>query len=178
MGDAETRRRLADWFRQWHLPLRKFLIRKTAIPTADLEDVSQEVFLRLLRYDQVELVEHPQAYLFKMASNVAAEWSLRARHRQPHESKWLEALWVDGSQEESAARDAVWREIRRALDTLPPRYREVLKLQFSEGLGYAEIAARTGTTARSVKRCVLKSYEKLRAELKFESMGAINHGRE
>lgn len=48
---------------------------------ADFDDVAQEVFLRLLRYDAAQIVEHPQAYLFKMASNVAAEWSIRSSNR-------------------------------------------------------------------------------------------------
>jgi DNA-directed RNA polymerase specialized sigma24 family protein len=47
------------------------------VSASDLDDVSQEVFPRLLRYDNAELIEHPQAYLFRMASNVAGanRWS-------------------------------------------------------------------------------------------------------
>jgi hypothetical protein len=32
-----------------------------------------------MRYDRAELIERPQAYLYKMASNVAAEWAIRGR---------------------------------------------------------------------------------------------------
>jgi len=53
----------------------------------------------------------------------------------------------------------------------------VLKLQFAEGLGYTEIAARLGTSPRSVKRHIRKSYEKLRVELESELPAAVNHGR-
>jgi hypothetical protein len=60
MTDRDAKRRLADWFRRWRVPLRKFLLGKGAIPAADLEDVAQEVFLRLMRYDRSELIEHPQ----------------------------------------------------------------------------------------------------------------------
>ncbi len=48
-----------------------------AVSGADVNDVAQEVFLRLLRYDRAELIEYPQAYLFKMAANVANEWAIR-----------------------------------------------------------------------------------------------------
>jgi len=177
MSDTEARRRLSDWFHRWHTPLRRFLIGKTALPVADLDDVSQEVFLRLLRYGQTELVEQPQAYLFKIASNVAAEWSMRARSRHPHDSNWLANLIVEDLPEEDAARESLQREIERAINTLSPRYREVLKLQFAEGLGHSEIAARLGTSPRSVKRYIRKSYEKLRVELESELPGAVNHGR-
>jgi hypothetical protein len=41
----------------------------------------------LLRYDRAELVEHPKAYLFRMATNLATEWALRARSRHPHDAR-------------------------------------------------------------------------------------------
>src|SRR5262245_6655307 len=92
MMTAETRRRLADWFRQWRSPLRKFLMGRPGLSVSDVDDVAQEVFLRLLRYEKAELVENPQAYLFKIATNVTAEWAIRAYRRQPHEPKWLTTL--------------------------------------------------------------------------------------
>src|SRR5215475_6664871 len=95
MASAESKKRLTAWFSQWRTPLRKFLIRKGAVRSADLDDVAQEVFLRLLRYDRAELIEHPQAYVFKMASNVAAEWAIRARHVRPHEAKWVADLLAE-----------------------------------------------------------------------------------
>lgn len=177
MRDTPANRRLIDWFNQWRSPLRKFLIRRNARSRADVDDISQEVFLRLLRYNQGELVQHPQAYLFKMASNVAAEWSIAARARRPHDSKWLSDLHGGDLPEDIAARAKAEEEMERAINTLPPRQREVLKLQFYEGLGYAEIAERLGTTPRAVKRNVIKSYQKLRSELNPEYLRA-SYGRE
>ncbi len=167
--------RLSDWFRQWRRPLLKFLASRSAVPAADLDDVAQEVFLRLMRYSREELVEHPQAYLFKIASNVAAERALRIRHSRPHEPRWLDDLRADDRPQDTVARAAAQAEIERALNTLGPREREVLKLQFFEGLGHAEIAERLGTSRRNVKRLVIKSYRKLRDELDPELLEAI-HG--
>ena len=84
MISIDAKRRLSDWFRQWRLPLRRFLLRRAGVLAADVEDVGQEVFLRLMRYETAELIEHPQAYLYKVASNVATEWSMRARNRQSY----------------------------------------------------------------------------------------------
>src|SRR5687768_8854034 len=117
MTYRKTQRRLGDWFRQWRSPLRKFLLAKGAVRQADLDDVAQEVFLRLLRYERAELIEHPQAYLFKMASNVAAEWAIRARHRFPHEAKWLAELPAEEQPESAVARESVQGEIERAINT-------------------------------------------------------------
>jgi RNA polymerase sigma factor (sigma-70 family) len=168
-------RRLSDWFHRWRRPLLRFLAAKGAVSAADLDDVAQEVFLRLMRYPRSELVEHPQAYLFRMAANVAAERALRARHSRPHESEWLNDLAADDRPQDNVARAAAQAEIERALNTLTLRQREVLKLQFFEGLGHPEIATRLGMSRRSVKRVIIKSYGKLREELNAELLEAI-HG--
>ena len=60
MSDQDSKSRLADWFRRWRVPLRKFLAGKGAIRVSDLDDVAQEVFLRLMRYERADLIEHPQ----------------------------------------------------------------------------------------------------------------------
>lgn len=178
MTNSEAKRRLADWFHRWRPPLRKFLMGRSALPAADLDDVAQEVFLRLLRYERTELVEHPQAYLFKIATNVAAEWAIRARSSRPHEPKWLTDLVAEDQPEEDVARGSANAEIERALNTLGPRQREVLKLKFTEDLGYDEIAARLGATPRSVKRILMRSYEKLRHQLEPDLFrGSERHGR-
>jgi RNA polymerase sigma factor (sigma-70 family) len=178
MTSHHAKSRLSDWFRQWRLPLRKFLIGKVGVATADVDDVAQEVFLRLLRYEKGELVEHPQAYLFKMASNVAAEWSIRARQRRPHEPKWLSGIAGSEQPEVDLLRFESQDRVEQALSTLTPRQREIMRLFFYEELNYAQIADRLGDTLRSVRRNFVKSYEKLRHELDPALIGAMRHGRD
>lgn len=181
MADSASRHRVANWFRQWRAPLRKFLIGKGTVPASDLDDVAQEVFLRLMRYGRTELIEHPQAYLYKMASNVAAEWAIRGRYQRSREPEWLTGLSAEEPAEgadEQAGHIELQDELERALMTLTPKQRQVLKLQFYRGLSRAEIASQTGLSERSVKRAVIKSYEKLRGELNGELFVRVTHGRE
>ena len=178
MISADAKHRLTDWFRQWRVPLRRFLVGRAGLHAADVEDVAQEVFLRLMRYEKGELVDHPQAYLYKVAANVATEWSIRARNRQPHDQKWLAEL-IDREQPESQLeRSQLEDEIERALNTLTPYQRKVLKLYFVDQMAYAEIAAHLGESVRSVTRQFRKSYDKLRRELDPEVLGAVTHGRD
>jgi RNA polymerase sigma factor (sigma-70 family) len=179
----EAKHRLSDWFRQWRLPLRRFLRGTLGVRTADVDDVAQEVFLRIMRYEKAELVEHPQAYLYKIASNVAAEWALRAASRAQLEAKWLTSPPPEEPPDALLLRGQSQAEIRRALDTLTPRQREVLKLYFTEELGHRAIAERTGQTLRSVRRHFARGYGKLRHELNSDLLrafdrGAMSHGRE
>jgi len=178
MAPAAPRNPLSEWFRRWRSPLRKFLVGRGAVRVADLDDVAQEVFLRLLRYETAEVVRHPQAYIFKMAANVVAEWAIRSRHRLAHEPRWLNGLVAQDTVEETLDNQVVQREVKRALGTLTARERAVLKLHFEEGLSKAEIALRLGLSPRVVQRDFETSYSKLRRELALKLTGALHHGRE
>jgi RNA polymerase sigma-70 factor (ECF subfamily) len=135
---------------------------------SDLDDVAQEVFLRLLRYNNVELIEHPQAYLLRMAANVVGEWNMRSRNRRPHDARWLDDLQAESDPECEVAREAAHRQLRQALASLPPRQREVLRLHFGEGLTRVQIAERIETSERSVKRDLIKAYGRLRIALESD----------
>jgi RNA polymerase sigma factor (sigma-70 family) len=178
MISVDAKRRLSNWFHQWRMPLRRFLVGRAGVRTADVEDIAQEVFLRLMRYEKGELVDHPQAYLYKVAANVATEWSIRARNRLPHDQKWLAYLIDRELPEAQLERSQSEDEIERALNTLTPYQREVLKLYFVEQKTYTEIAIQLGESVRSVTRQFRKSYDKLRRELDPEVLGAMTHGRD
>ncbi len=178
MTRVDSNVRLASWFKQWRLPIRKFLHSRGVVPLADLDDIAQEVFLRLMHYERTGVIESPRAYLYRIASNVAAEWSLRARYAKRHEPEWLAELPSEDRPDENVERDIVCDEIARAVGMLTARQRKVVKLLFAEALGHAEIAERLGTTPRSIKRIVTKSYQKLRQELSPELLGTIARGRE
>jgi RNA polymerase sigma factor (sigma-70 family) len=161
--------RLTEWFRRfksWRIPLRKFPGMQGAVGAQDLDDVAQEVFLRLLRYKNTELIEYPQAYLLRMAANVVGEWALLARHRHPHEEGWLAGLpaATDYQPDQQADRETARRDFRAALEHLPPRQREVLRLHFGEGLTRPAIAMRLKISARMVKRDLVQAYAALRTD--------------
>jgi len=176
MSRPELDKRLTDWFRHWRAPLRRFLLFRRGLSAADIDDVAQEVFVRLLRYDRGDLVEHPQAYLFKIASNVAAEWSIRSRSTHPHESKWLGDLPAEERPDNDVDRAAAQAEIMRAINLLPVRHRRVLKLRFAEGMENSQIAEALGVSERIVKRTLAQSYEKLRGTLDTELLGVLVSG--
>ncbi len=60
-------KRFAQWFKDWRKPVRQWLSRRAAVPAAELDDLAQEVFLRLLRYSEKTAVENPLGYLLRIA---------------------------------------------------------------------------------------------------------------
>lgn len=160
-----SRERVNGWFNEWCRPLRRFLAGRHSIPTNDLDDVVQEVYLRLLRYDRTEAIEQPQAYMFKMAANIAIEFASRSRTGGVRDMAWLEEYAPDEATEEELRRLENEEEVSRALLVLRPRQREILKLQFFEGLTHAQTAERLGVSERVVKRTLAKTYRRLRGTL-------------
>lgn len=163
---------LSDWYRRWVRPLRHHLALRSRLSSAEADDIAQEVFLRLLRYERTELVTHPQAYLFKIAGNVLAEWSTRASRQRPHASEWLAQLADESNPEQDCARESEQLEIRRAVGDLPPRARDILRMHYEEGLTHQQIAGRLGVTRRIVKRDLVRAYASLRRSLDMFSLVA------
>jgi RNA polymerase sigma factor (sigma-70 family) len=162
--------RLVEWFRELRVPLRRFLGSHRGVAHMDVDDVAQEVFLRLLRFDRADLIAQPKAYLFRMAANVASEWSMLARQRRPHGSQWLLELSTEGELDDDLHRAERDAGIARAISSLQPRTQAILRLHFEEELTYEAIAERLHLTRRIVKREILHAYAALRVTLCDEDL--------
>lgn len=158
-------RRVASWFQQWQAPVRRFLRARRSISDGDIDDVAQEVFLRLLRYESSELVTNPQGYLFTVAANVATEWSARACRKWPHSSDWLDEIATDDPAEAATAHEWADRQLQAVLNRLPARAREIMRLHYQEDLTHRKIAERLKISTRVVKRDLVASYLRMRADL-------------
>jgi RNA polymerase sigma-70 factor (ECF subfamily) len=127
--------------------------------------MAQEVFLRLIRYDRSDLITHPQAYLFKIAANVSAEWAVRHSRSLPHSADWLAELVDEKDPESVLERQDTEATLLELINSLPARSREMLRLHFAEGLKYEEIAGRMGLTRRIVKRDLARAYAAVRTSM-------------
>jgi RNA polymerase sigma factor (sigma-70 family) len=156
---------LGDWFDHYHHRLIRFLARRLGGNAAEVEDLAQEAFLRLLRVERRELIRNPSAYLHQVAANVLLEWRLRARQQRPHSSDALGTLEAEGSVEDQAAAHLTRRLMQQALRELPPLCQSVLLLRSRDELSNEQIAERLGITRRMVKRHLEIGYAQLRDRL-------------
>lgn len=163
--------RISVWFGRWRKPMRSWFSNR-AVPSAEVDDLAQEVFLRLLRYSDDVAVENPQGYLFRIAANVANEWRDRSSVRQPHACSWLDELQIDPQDQpdNSVFQSRINKHLRGAVNKLPQRQREVLLLHVNDGLTYKQIADRLGVTYRIVLRDLTRAYGALRVQLKAEDL--------
>lgn len=141
--------------------LRRFLLRLLGSPEA-AADAHQETYLRMLSALSRTTVDHPSAFLFQVANNVA----LRMRNRQRLEGTLFQpvtdtdlARIVDGyalPERQAMARQDLKR-LAAAIDELPPRCREVFLLVRFDNLSNGEAAARLGISRNMVEKHLIKA---------------------
>lgn len=155
---------IAGWVREHAADLQRFLA-KRRIVESDIHDICQEVYLRLLRFERTEVIHNPQAYLFRVAANVAHDFNLRKRQWTPLEADQLDALADIADSAPLADAEHRSRLLAAILAQLPPLPRAALALLAQEELTYEEIAARLGVSHRAVKRAVARGYALARESL-------------
>lgn len=162
--------RLTAWFERWRVPIQRWIASHASMSTADLDDLVQEVFLRLMRYSDDSAIEYPQTYLFRIASNVASEWRERAKRHPMQDESCFEGLQIetDDEPENIIAHVLISKRVQLAVERLPPRQRQVLMLHIHESLTRPQIAERLGLTCRMVRRDLAHAYTQLRWDLDAE----------
>lgn len=167
MASPGRSQRIAEWARTWNASLTRYLRRR--LPgRIDPEDLAQEVYVRLLRVEQLEHIKEPQAYLYRVASNVAAEWRMRAVHARPHSDAELENLVAAATPESLLDDEQVAAQLDSALESMTPMVRAVMYLKLREDMSHEEIANHLGVTQRMVRRMLTTGYAQLRARIEFD----------
>nr|WP_298720960.1 sigma-70 family RNA polymerase sigma factor [uncultured Steroidobacter sp.] len=144
-------------------------LRRRLRNSADARDIAQETYTRLLRMDKVEVIRDPQAYLFRIAANLAYEHELaqrreRTRLDEPPLIDDLERL-TPMPPDEHAELAAHVARLNRAMARLSPKSRAALVLHRRDGLTYEEIAQQLGTSVHMVKKYIASGLEQCRARM-------------
>lgn len=149
-------------------PLRSMLGRR-AQRQADVADLVQEVYLRLLRHPDPGAIENPEAYLYTVARNLARERALSARARgheiPPELAEGDERLAFFPRLEDELDDAARAVRLREVLAELPPKCRDAIVLHYHDGLSYAEAGARLGVSPDTIKKYVVRALAHFRMRL-------------
>ncbi len=162
-------------FLQFRAGLQRFLMRRLR-DTHDAQDLAQEAYLRLLRVERGDLVRNPQAYLYRIASNLVYEFRLRERQQavtfdslaQEHAAEHPLDLRPDEINERIIAEE----QLEAVLMRLPPAYRAILLLRKHEGRSYPQIAETLGISVHTVKKYLARAVAQCRAA-DWENHGRI-----
>ena len=137
---------------------------------AEADDLSQEAFVKAYRaLGSFRGESKFRTWVVRIAMNLA----FTARQvRRPSVS--IEELRSLPGSDAPADRSLLGREVRAAVEALPPRQRQVLLLKVYEGLKFQEIADLAGISIGTAKATFFHAVRSLRGRLD----GAGNPGRE
>jgi RNA polymerase sigma factor (sigma-70 family) len=137
----------------------------------EAEDLTQEVFVRMLRRGDVAAIADVRAYLFEIAASVLIDRQRRSKVRQlaRHESFDPAAHGgEDFNSEETFMGEEALSRLSQALLDLPERTRTVFVLRRLEGLRYQDIARRLRITVSAVEKQMAKALAYLAARVNDE----------
>jgi RNA polymerase sigma factor (sigma-70 family) len=152
---------IQDAFVRHESSLKRFIGRLTR-HAADVEDITQEAFLRAFAVERDRAIEQPKSFLFRIAKHLALS-QLTSKARQI--TDYLEDS-DDTSRRDTAssAEDEVSAEQLLALHceavvSLSPQCRQVYLLRKVHGLSHKEIAEHLGIAVSTVEKHLLKGIE-------------------
>jgi RNA polymerase sigma-70 factor (ECF subfamily) len=178
-------------FARYHRPLLEYLYGITR-DRALAEDLVQETFLRAYAAEtKLPGVTNPQAWLYRIATNVALDTSRRKRHFNwlplhrvepeagPNDAgSWSDPLLLPPTlgQEDFVASIAERDCVLRVLAELPPRWRAVLLLQTTGGFGARDIGVLLHLEEGNVRKILFRAKERFRAIYTAQGAGEAQGG--
>jgi RNA polymerase sigma factor (sigma-70 family) len=157
-------------FRDHSRELHRFLARRVT-HAEDADDLAQEVFARLLRVRNAELIRNPLSYLLGIATHVIREFRQRKQRDRVLYDSDLATDLCDNA-EDAPSQGAGFPEqlelrqrLDRALSQLPEAHQLVLLLVKRDGLSYTEAAAAAGLSVHTIEKYVVEARARLRVIL-------------
>jgi RNA polymerase sigma-70 factor (ECF subfamily) len=161
-GDREAFLRLYDLYLD-----RVFNRVKSKVPPQYVEDVTQEIFIAVVRsIHRFEQRSRFGTWLYTIVNRQIADF-YRQRYRQNEQQgvnlESVEHLLSEPPFESDYGEESALAQ--KALNSLKPDYQEVILLRFADGLTFAEIAGQRGQTLEAVKSLYRRAIQALRDEM-------------
>lgn len=137
---------------------------------ADADDITHEALVAALRAEAAHAIEHPEAYLYRAARNLA----IRDQAKRSREVAGLVDSASDtlASSEPSAEEQVISRErfalFCEAVATLPPNCRRVFVMRKVYGYTHKEISERLDISTSTVEKHLATGFARCLAALKAQ----------
>ncbi len=148
---------LAEIYRTYAVELQRYIMSKVG-ERALAEDLTSTVFLKALRWLRADQSsEQVRGWLYATARTTLVDhWQIQSQYEASSLDE-LEMRFAFSQESESQARQQAAARVRRLLNLLPARERNVLTLRYLQGYSAAEIAEALGTSAGHIRVLQLRA---------------------
>ena len=146
-----------------------YCLRRTS--HAEAHDATAETFaVAWRRYSEVPLPPETRPWLFGVAANVLKNQGRSSRRARNVAGKLgSQAVEFQPGPEAQLVRRAEYEEVHRAIDSLKPKYRDVLKLVEWEELPREQVAEMLSVSRATIDQRIHRAYQQLERRLKHMS---------
>lgn len=144
-------------FHLHHKELSGYLRKRLYNQSTDASDVAQETYLRMLRIKNINDIENPRAYLYKVASHVIRELGLRERKQSDICDQVTTEPRTEIAPEALVSSQEQMQKLEQLIDQLPPMYKAVLLLRKQQGMTHQEIAESLDISPHTVKKYLFRA---------------------
>jgi RNA polymerase sigma-70 factor (ECF subfamily) len=135
--------------------LQRYFVRRVR-RRSDVEELAQEVYLRLLRVADADALRNPEGYLYAIAANLIKEHA-RQQYISRNCVTLEDAGFPEVLSEELSYADILdtgqrAKRLREVLQELPARCQAAVVMRHWHGLSYAEIAQQLNISVNMVKK--------------------------
>lgn len=145
----------------------RFVSQLTGAPADDVEDVTQDAWIRTYRaLDRYDPARPFETWFFTILANCGRTWRARQRRWWQRLAPLEDTLPDPGP--DALLQTAVHADVarvRRVLDTLPEAQRETFLMHYIEGLSYEQIADATGARVSACKMRAKRAMDAVKAAL-------------
>ena len=149
-------------------PLVRYLARK--VPNdEDANDLAQEAFLRMHKFQQSKDLENARAFLYRTANNLVIDQQRRARVHDrymsaemlPEHSDEDEDKFAPSAERTVSAKEELDR-IYEIVDHMPVKVRRAFLLHRGKDMSYAEIASEMNVSNSMVEKYIIQALKLIR----------------
>ena len=167
--DPEARRSdISEAFVEQQRPLRAFISRFIRGPQ-DIDDIAQETFVRAFLAEQKGDIQHPKAYIYRVARNLAFE-TLSKKSTQLtsyiEDSCDFSLLQSNEDIEVSTIVKEKFDRVKVAIAEMPPQCQRVFIMHKVYGFKYKEISQQLGISVSTVEKHIMTGLKKCKQSVK------------
>lgn len=148
-----------DVIRSHHDALIRFLRRRLSVAD-DANDIAQEAYIRMMKYEGSQEIQSPSALLYRIAVNVANDHGRAAQVRAATRHVQIDDVDLV-SEAPSPERDLTARQaldqLLDVIERLPPKCKQVFLLSRVNGMTYPQIAAHCGISVKMVEKQISRA---------------------